>query len=52
MNIHLDYSFSTNEFLEMVKSVGWKTYSKLQVEKAGFKCNPNKITGMYLWIKK
>lgn len=33
MNIHLDYSFSTNEFLEMVKSVGWKTYSKLQVEK-------------------
>ena len=34
MNIHLDYSFSTNEFLEMVQSVGWKTYSKLQVEKA------------------
>lgn len=34
MNIHLDYSFSTNEFLEMVKSVGWKTYSELQVEKA------------------
>ena len=34
MNIHLDYSFSTNEFLEMVKSVGWKTYSKLQIEKA------------------
>ena len=34
MSIHLDYSFSTNEFLEMVKSVGWKTYSKLQVEKA------------------
>ena len=34
MNIHLDYSFSTNEFLEMVKSVGWKTYSKLQFEKA------------------
>ncbi len=34
MTIHLDYSFSTNEFLEMVKSVGWKTYSKLQVEKA------------------
>ena len=34
MNIHLDYSFSTNEFLEMVKSVGWNTYSKLQVEKA------------------
>ena len=34
MNIQLDYSFSINEFLEMVKSVGWKTYSKLQVEKA------------------
>ena len=34
MNIELDYSFSINEFLEMVKSVGWKTYSKLQVEKA------------------
>lgn len=34
MNIQLDYSFSINEFLEMVESVGWKTYSKLQVEKA------------------
>lgn len=34
MNIQLDYSFSINEFLEMIKSVGWKTYSKLQVEKA------------------
>ena len=52
MNIQLDYSFSINEFLEMVKSVGWKTYSELQVEKAGFKYKPDKITGMYLWIKK
>ena len=34
MNIQLDYSFSINEFLEMVESVGWKTYSDLQVEKA------------------
>ena len=34
MNIQIDYSFSINEFLEMVESVGWKTYSKLQVEKA------------------
>lgn len=34
MNIQFDYSFSTNEFLEMVKSDGWKTYSELQVEKA------------------
>lgn len=34
MNIQLDYSFSINEFLEMLKAVGWKTYSKLQVEKA------------------
>ena len=34
MNIQIDYSFSVNEFLEMVESVGWKTYSKLQVEKA------------------
>lgn len=34
MDLQLDYAFSTNEFLEMVKSVGWKTYSKLQVEKA------------------
>ena len=34
MNIHLDYSFSISEFLEMVESVGWKTYSKSQVEKA------------------
>ena len=34
MNIQLDYSFSINEFLEMVESVGWKTYSEIQVEKA------------------
>ena len=34
MNIQLDYSISINEFLEMVESVGWKTYSELQVEKA------------------
>ena len=34
MNIQLDYSFSINEFLEMVESVGWKTYSELQVKKA------------------
>ena len=34
MNLQLDYSFSINEFLEMVESVGWKTYSELQVEKA------------------
>ena len=34
MNIQLDYSFSVNEFLEMVESVGWKTYSREQVQKA------------------
>ena len=34
MNIQLDYSFSINEFLAMVESVGWKTYSELQVKKA------------------
>ena len=34
MNIQLDYSFSINEFLEMVESVGWKTYRREQVEKA------------------
>ena len=34
MNIQLDYSISINEFLEMVESVGWKTYSEPQVEKA------------------
>ena len=28
MNIQLDYSITIDEFLEMVKSVGWKTYSK------------------------
>lgn len=31
MNIQLDYSFSINEFLEMVESVGWKTYRREQV---------------------
>ena len=34
MNIQLDYSITIDEFLEKVTSVGWKTYSKEQVEKA------------------
>lgn len=34
MEIRLDYSISTDEFIEMVKSVGWKEYTKEQVEKA------------------
>lgn len=34
MNIKLDYSITTDEFLEMVESVGWKTYNKEQVDKA------------------
>ena len=34
MNIQLDYSISIDEFLEMVESVGWKSYSRKQVKKA------------------
>lgn len=34
MDLKLSYSFSSDEFLEMVESVGWKTYSKAQIEKA------------------
>ena len=34
MNIELDYNITSDEFLEMVQSVGWKTYSKEQIEKA------------------
>ena len=34
MNIKLYYSISVDEFLEMVESVGWKTYSNSQIEKA------------------
>lgn len=34
MNIELEYSISTTEFLEMVESVGWNTYSKEQIDKA------------------
>ena len=34
MEIKLDYSITIDEFLEMVESVGWKTYSKEQVKKA------------------
>ena len=34
MNIELDYSFSVDDFLEMVESVGWKTYSRKQVKRA------------------
>ena len=34
MDLKLSYSFSSDEFLEMIESVGWKTYSKAQIEKA------------------
>ena len=34
MDVKLEYSITTDEFLEMVESVGWKTYSKDQIEKA------------------
>lgn len=34
MEIKLDYSLTVDEFLEVVESVGWKTYSKQQVKKA------------------
>jgi len=34
MNIKLEYLISTKEFLEVVESVGWNTYSKEQVDKA------------------
>lgn len=34
MDIKLEYSITEDEFLEMVESVGWKTYSREQVEKA------------------
>ena len=34
MEINLDYSISCDEFLEVIEAVGWKTYTKEQVEKA------------------
>lgn len=34
MNVKLDYSINVEEFLEVIEAVGWKTYSKEQVEKA------------------
>lgn len=34
MDIKLEYSISSDEFLEMVESVGWKTYSQEQIDKA------------------
>jgi len=34
MNIKLEYLISIKEFLEVVESVGWNTYSKEQVDKA------------------
>ena len=34
IEIKLEYSITEDEFLEMVESVGWKTYTKEQVEKA------------------
>lgn len=34
MDIKLEYTISTNEFLDVVESVGWKTYSEEQINKA------------------
>ena len=34
LNIKIEYSITIDEFLEMVESVGWNTYSRCQVEKA------------------
>ena len=34
MDIKLDYTITTDEFLEMVESVGWQTYHREQIEKA------------------
>ncbi len=34
MDLKIEHSISCDEFLEMVESVGWKTYSKSQIEKA------------------
>ena len=34
MDVKLDYSITVDEFLEMVESVGWKTYTIEQIEKA------------------
>ena len=33
-DIKIEYTITPYEFLEMVESVGWKTYSNEQVEKA------------------
>ena len=34
MDIKIDYKITQNEFLEMLESVGWKTFSLEQVERA------------------
>ncbi len=34
IDIKIEYTISVDEFLEMVESVGWKTYTKMQVKKA------------------
>ena len=34
MDIKIEYSISTDDFLKVVESVGWKTYSKEQIDKA------------------
>ena len=34
MDVKLDYSITVDEFLERVESVGWKTYTREQIEKA------------------
>lgn len=31
MDIKLEYTISTNEFLDVVESVGWKTYLEEQI---------------------
>jgi hypothetical protein len=44
MDIKLEYTISTNEFLEVVESVGWKTYSEEQINKAVSRINQKAIS--------
>ncbi len=34
MNLKIEYNIEVAEFLEMIESVGWNTYSKNQIKKA------------------
>ena len=51
MGVKLDYSITVDEFLEMVESVGWKSYTREQIEKALQNLNRRALWKSAIWSR-